>query len=44
MLDAGKTGTPSTLTLSARRRSAKIWARSEALLEVLGDDSKIASQ
>jgi hypothetical protein len=44
MLDAGKTGTPSTLTLSARRRSAKIWARSEALLEVLGDDSKIVSQ
>jgi hypothetical protein len=44
MLDAGKSGTASTLILSARRRSAKIWARSEALLEVLGDSSKMVSE
>jgi hypothetical protein len=44
MLDAGKSGNPSTLTLSARRRSAKIWARSEALLEVRSEGSTMASQ
>jgi hypothetical protein len=44
MLDAGKSDTPSTLTLSARRRSARIWAKSEALLEVLGDRSKTISE
>ncbi len=44
MLDAGNNGTPSTLTLSARRRSAKIWAKSEALLEVLSESSKMVSQ
>jgi len=44
MLDAGKSGNPSTLTLSARRRSAKIWARSEALLEVQSEGSTMVSQ
>jgi hypothetical protein len=44
MLEAGKSGSASTLTLSARRRSAKIWARSEALLEVVGEGSKMISQ
>ncbi len=44
MLDAGNGADSSTLTLSARRRSAKIWAKSEALLEVLGDNSKTISQ
>jgi hypothetical protein len=44
MLDAGKNGTSSTLALSGRRRSAKIWAKSEALLEVLGDGSRTVSQ
>lgn len=44
MLSSGKNGEISTLTLSARRRSAKIWARSEALLEVVGDSSKMVSQ
>ena len=44
MLDAGKSGNTSTLTLSARRRSAKIWAKSEALLEVVGDSSKMGAE
>jgi hypothetical protein len=44
MLDAGRSGTASILTLSARRRSAKISARSEALLEVLGETPKMISQ
>ncbi|MEI9977654.1 MAG: hypothetical protein WDN23_01410 [Edaphobacter sp.] len=44
ILDAGKSGTTSTLTLSARRRSAKIWAKSEALLEVVGDSSKMGAE
>jgi hypothetical protein len=43
VLDAGKSGNTSTLTLSARRRSAKIWAKSEALLEVVGDISKMGA-
>jgi hypothetical protein len=44
MLDAWKSGNTSTLTLSARRRSAKIWAKSEALLEVVGDSSKMGAE
>jgi hypothetical protein len=44
MLDAGKSGAASTLTLAAHRRSAKIWAKSEALLEVLGEGSRTVSE
>jgi hypothetical protein len=44
MLNGGKTGEKSTLTLSSRRRSAKIWAKSEALLEVIGDGPRIVTQ
>jgi hypothetical protein len=32
------------LTLASRRRSAKIWAKSAALLEVVGDVSNVVSQ
>jgi hypothetical protein len=41
LLSMGTTGEISTLTLSSHRRSAKIWAKSEALLEVVGDSAKM---
>jgi hypothetical protein len=44
MLSNGRAGDVSTLTLSSARRSAKIWAKSEALLEVVGDNSGVISQ
>jgi hypothetical protein len=44
LLTTGKTGEISTLTLASRRRSAKIWAKSAALLEVVGDVSNVVSQ
>jgi hypothetical protein len=40
----GKAGEPSILTLSSRRRSAKIWANSEVLLEVFGEGLKMVSE
>jgi hypothetical protein len=40
----GKNGDTSTLTLASQRRSAKIWAKSAALLEVLGDNPGTISQ
>jgi hypothetical protein len=43
LLSTGKTGDISTLVLASRRRSAKIWVRSDALLEV-GDGSSVGSQ
>jgi hypothetical protein len=44
LLTTGKTGEPSVLTLSARRRSAAIWANSEMLLEVFGEGLKMVSE
>jgi hypothetical protein len=44
LLNTGKTSDVSTLVLASRRRSAKIWAKSEALLEVVGDGSNVVSQ
>lgn len=44
LLSTGKTGDISTLVLASRRRSAKIWARSEALLEVVADGLNTVSQ
>ncbi|WP_213805246.1 hypothetical protein [Granulicella sp. dw_53] len=44
LLSAGKTGEVSTLALASRRRSAKIWAKSAALLEVVGDGSNAVTQ
>jgi hypothetical protein len=43
LLSTGKSG-DSTLTLASRRRSAQIWAKSEALLEVVGQTQTIAQQ
>jgi len=44
LLSTGKTGDVSTLILTSRRRSAKIWAKSAALLEIVGDSSSVVSQ
>ncbi len=41
LLSTGKSG-DSTLTLASRRRSAQIWAKSEALLEVVGQSRTIS--
>jgi hypothetical protein len=44
LLGNGKSGDVSTLTLASQRHSVKIWARSSALLEVVGDNSGTISQ
>ncbi|WP_263385420.1 hypothetical protein [Granulicella arctica] len=41
LLSTGKSG-DSTLTLASRRRSAQVWAKSEALLEVIGQSRTIS--
>jgi hypothetical protein len=44
LLSTGNTGEISTLTLSSRRRSAKIWAHSAALLEAVGESANMIAQ
>lgn len=43
LVTTGRTGEPSTLTLTSPRHSPKIWAKSNALLEVLSQDPAVVS-